>query len=132
MNVFGDRGIGQVGAWMSGIAGRRNAVANNIANIDTPGYQRHEVDFESELRRVYGDGQNQIAATDPRHYSGGRTTSGYGLQRAQALDSSRRDDNDVDIDQEMVTLAETQMQYQAAANALNRKLETIKNILRSA
>jgi flagellar basal-body rod protein FlgB len=131
MNVFGDRGIGQVGAWMSGIAGRRNSVATNIANIDTPGYQRQDVDFESELRRVYGNGANGMAASDPRHYASGRTSSGNGLQRTQALDSARRDDNNVDIDQEMVTLAETQMHYQAAANALNRKLETIRNILRS-
>jgi flagellar basal-body rod protein FlgB len=131
MNVFGDRGIGQVGAWMSGIAGRRNAVAGNIANIDTPGYQRQDVDFESELRRVYGNGASDMAATDARHYAAGRTSSGHGLQRTQALDSARRDENNVDIDQEMVTLAETQMHYQAAANALNRKLETIRNILRS-
>jgi flagellar basal-body rod protein FlgB len=131
MNVFGDRGLGQVGLWMTGLGQRRNATADNIANIDTPGYQRKEVTFETALRRAYGTGENQMAATNAMHYSAGTTASGNGLQRTQALDSARNDGNDVDIDQEMITLAETQMQYQAAANALNRKLDTIRNILRS-
>ena len=34
-------------------AWRRNDVlANNIANMDTPGYKRQEVDFESQLKRA--------------------------------------------------------------------------------
>jgi flagellar basal-body rod protein FlgB len=131
MNVFGDRGLGQIGFWMHGISQRRNATADNIANIDTPGYRRKESNFETHLRRAYGTGQSQMAATNPAHYTSGTTASGSGLQRTQALESSRTDGNNVDIDQEMITLAETQMQYQAAANALNRKLDTLRNILRS-
>ncbi|MCA9821863.1 MAG: flagellar basal body rod protein FlgB [Dehalococcoidia bacterium] len=131
MNVFGDRGLGQINAWMTGLGQRRNATADNIANVDTPGYRRKEVTFETALRRAYGTGQNQMAATNPGHYTAGSTASGNGLQRTQALESSRTDGNDVDIDQEMVTLAETQLQYQAAATALNRKLDTLRNILRS-
>ncbi len=131
MNVFGDRGLGQISMWMTGLSERRNATADNIANIDTPGYVRQEVDFESELRRAFGSSQNQMTATNPMHYTSGSSSSGMGLQQTQALESSRADGNDVDIDQEMVSLAETQLQYQAAATALNRKLDTLRNILRS-
>jgi flagellar basal body rod protein FlgB len=40
------------------------------------------------------------------------------------------DGNDVSIDQEMVTLAETQLRFQAASSALSKKLQTIRDVLR--
>ena len=33
---------------------RENAITNNIANIDTPGYKRQDVDFESVLEKELG------------------------------------------------------------------------------
>ena len=33
-------------SWM-----RENVITNNIANIDTPGYKRQDVDFESYCRK---------------------------------------------------------------------------------
>jgi flagellar basal-body rod protein FlgB len=132
MNVFGDRGIGTISAWFQGLSNRQQAISDNIANIDTPGYQRKEVPFETELRRALGQGSSQLAATDPRHFVAGTSRgSTNGTQAAQMLTSARRDTNNVDIDQEMVSLAETQMRYQAAATSLNKKLDTLRNILRS-
>jgi flagellar basal-body rod protein FlgB len=39
------------------------------------------------------------------------------------------DGNSVDIDQEMVTLTETQMRYQAAAQVLSKKLGIIRTVI---
>ena len=36
-------------SWM-----RENVITNNIANIDTPGYKRQDVDFESVLQKALG------------------------------------------------------------------------------
>ena len=33
---------------------RESAISNNIANADTPGYKRQDVDFESALKRELG------------------------------------------------------------------------------
>ena len=33
------------------------AIANNIANINTPGYRRHEVDFSDVLKDAINDGK---------------------------------------------------------------------------
>ena len=52
------------------------------------------------------------------------------MQAAQLLTSSRLDANTVDVDQEMIALAETQMRYQAATSALNSKLNIIRNVIR--
>ena len=37
---------------------RQTALAQNVANANTPGYQRKDVDFESSLRAAMADGQN--------------------------------------------------------------------------
>jgi len=132
VNPIGDRGIGTITAWLQGLSQRQEAISDNIANIDTPGYRRKEVPFEAELRRSLGASSGtRLAVTDPGHMSSGGTLSGSnGVQATQALESSRLDGNNVDIDQEMISLAETQMRYQAAASALNTKLDILRNVIR--
>ncbi|PFG75393.1 flagellar basal body rod protein FlgB [Tepidiforma thermophila] len=130
MNPIADRGIAQVTAWLSGLGRRQGAIANNIANIDTPGYVRQEVNFETELQRAFGRQSARLATTDPRHIAApSLRRDQLGLDPQQLLTSSRRDGNTVDVDQEMVLLAETQMRYQAAAQVLSRKLNNIRTAI---
>jgi len=130
-NILGDSGISTITGWLRGLSQRQQAVSNNIANIDTPGYQRQEVPFEAQLRQAIGQGSNRLATTDPRHIvAGGSARTQLGTQAAQLLTSSRLDSNNVDIDQEMVTLSETQMRYQAAASALSTKISILRNVIR--
>ncbi len=93
------------GAWM-----RNQAIAHNIANVDTPGYKRQDVSFEAELKhalkaskyvsldeKVDHLNQNGLSRINPRTYS---DYSGY---------SYRLDRNSVDIDTENVELASNQL-----------------------
>ena len=129
---FGDSGLRTIQGWLDGLAGRREAIADTIANIDTPGYQRRTVDFETELRRSIGTNRGPMSTTQPGHISQVRgVRGGLGLDGVSELVSSRRDGNSVQIDQEMILLAETQMRYQAASAALNRKFALIREALRS-
>lgn len=131
LNLLGDSTIGTVRGWLGGLSRRQQAISNNIANVDTPGYRAQDVSFESELRRSLGSTAGRLATTSARHIANAPRHSGQlGTQAAQALTSQRRDGNDVYIDQEMVKLAETQMRYQAAASALNSKLASIRNVIR--
>jgi len=131
INPLGDSTIGTVRGWLQGLSRRQEAISNNIANIDTPGYRAQEVPFEAELKRAIGAGQTGLRTTDPRHIAAGGTRNDQlGVQAAQLLTSSRLDENTVDIDQEMIGLAETQMRYQAATSALNTKLNIIRNVIR--
>lgn len=132
MNVFNDRGLGNIGHWLDGLARRREAVAGNIANIDTPGYRRREVNFEVELRRAMGGDARPLRTTHADHLAASRSPAGgAGVQRVQELVSPRRDGNTVSIDEEMVTLSETQLRYQAATAALGRKLSALREAIRS-
>lgn len=129
---FGDSTLGTAHAWLQGLSRRSQAISDNIANIDTPGYVAKEVPFETELRRQLGRFGSPMAATDPRHFSaGGRSANQLGVQQAaQLLSSSRRDGNSVDIDAEMIELAETQMRYQAAGSALSNRIDILRTVIR--
>ena len=133
MDPIGDRGVSNLSSWLSGLALRREAIAQNIANIDTPGYRRKTVNFESELRRSTQTRTGSLNTTNPAHISTPSLSSRglLGAQGSQELSSSRRDGNNVDIDQEMILLAETQLQYQAATSALSKKLQILRDVLRS-
>ncbi len=130
MNPIGDRGLQTLTGWLDGLSRRQQATSNNIANIDTPGYARQSVNFETELRRHFNQGTTPLAATDARHITAGGTLRGQmGMDAQQMLSSSRMDGNTVDIDQEMVTLTETQMRFQAASQALSKKLAIIRTVI---
>lgn len=53
---------------LDAVALRQEAIASNIANLETPGYQRVDVSpaFESDLQRAIASGDsNQIASLQP-------------------------------------------------------------------
>lgn len=128
---LGDSTISTARSWLTGLSRRQAAISDNIANIDTPGYVAKEVPFEAQLQRAIGQGNSRMAVTNSRHIAAsGSSRNQLGLQAAQELTSSRRDGNSVDIDQQMVSLAETQMRYQAAASALNTKIATLRTVIR--
>jgi flagellar basal-body rod protein FlgB len=130
MNVFGDKSLDTITGWLHGLSARQQAIGNNIANIDTPGYQRQEVPFETELQRQIGTTQQDLLTNDPRQISAGsQLRNSLGVDPAQMLTSSRLDSNNVDIDQEMVSLSDTQMRYQAASQALTTKLDILKKVI---
>jgi len=91
---------------------RGRAIAQNIANAQTPGYRRVEVNFEEQVReamRKHVDG----TTTDEKHMELGRKAA---IKRVEAY-SFRPDDptnpgevNNVDIDIENAKVAENQIE----------------------
>lgn len=117
-------------AWL-----RNDAIANNIANADTPGYKRQDVAFESELKKAlhsakYGgtrdlkDTPDKAVANidykklDARPYT---DNSGY---------SYRLDGNNVDPDAEGVYLAENQLRYQGIMQSINDEFTNLKMVMK--
>ncbi len=86
-------------------AARQKAIANNIANVETPGYKRCYVSFESELKRILAmkDGHSKRKAID--ELAPVRMTDIYS--------PARPDGNNVNIDAEIADLAKTTLKYKA-------------------
>ena len=89
---------------------RHRVIAQNVANVNTPGYRRREVAFEAELAREVGAGGGPPAAP--------KVVVADGPERV--------DGNTVDIDQEMNALGKNALLYQAAAQILTSRVATYR------
>ena len=76
---------------LRGTALRGKAVANNIANAQTPGYRRQEAEFGPLLEKALQDGKAAVADVEPLLFT----------PRGTAVDATG---NDVDIDTEFGNL----------------------------
>ena len=86
---------------------RNSVISNNIANVDTPGYKRKDIEFEQYLQGAVSGGSSlddDIAEVDLDSLTG-TTYTDY------ATASYRIDGNNVDIDTENVELAKNQIKY---------------------
>jgi len=95
---------------------RNRVIAQNLANVTTPGYRRKEVSFEQELKKVF---EKKIP---------GETTQPGQIDIARGADVSKVEPkvvepidptlpggiNNVDVDMEMSKLAENQILYDFA------------------
>jgi flagellar basal-body rod protein FlgB len=109
---------------LNGQAARQRATADNLANVDTPGYRPRQVMFEDQLRH----------ALDSEEANPGDPDAAAEVARVQPQTISapgpalRRDGNAVDLEGEMVGLAESQLHYSALVKLLSHKLSMIKSV----
>jgi flagellar basal-body rod protein FlgB len=108
---------------------RHNLTSSNIANSETPGYQAKKMDFENSLSRALElDGTSQMSASHRDHFPVGRES--IEDIRADVYDNPdinmANDKNTVEIEKEMATLAENQIQYRAATELIKKKLGALK------
>ncbi|ATQ74317.1 flagellar basal body rod protein FlgB [Massilia violaceinigra] len=95
---------------------RQQAIAHNIANVNTPGHQRVSVSFESRMAALRSP-DGQVASPSLADLSNFRPAFEY-AQIGSA-------DNAVALDQEMAQLSETTLHHQALLKALNKHFSLI-------
>lgn len=101
-------------------------IANNIANVDTPGYNPVRLDFQTTLRdALEGRGRVSLRKTQARHLDALRE-----FPRFQHLAlSSKNDYNKVDIEQEMADLSENTGNYTIYGSLLVKQFKAAKDML---
>ncbi len=102
---------------------RSRTIANNIANVNTPGYQRLEVTFEDELRKALDYSKLKGKRTSEKHLKLGRPDfSSLAPTVRKPVDPTLPSGvNNVDIDTEMAKLAENQLLFNFSAKFLKGK-----------
>ncbi len=109
---------------------RENAITNNIANIDTPGYKRQDVDFESVLEKELGSSRYTSLDKQIRELN----TDLSGLNVSTYTDSAnysyRLDRNNVDENTEAAELASETLRYQFLTNAISGGFTRIQTVLK--
>ena len=136
---------------MDGLMERQHAISSNIANVTTPGYQRKEVAFESQLAEIieredlkdYIKGQNSIKYVPPNVdvFTGEIHTYRTPTMQEKAYlmtnscedfkpqyvtdvySGTNSDGNNVELEREMMDLSKTGTKYLVLSN-LSRKYFT--------
>ena len=106
---------------------RNDAISNNISNVDTPGYKRQDVAFESVLKKELGrsryETMDEKVADLKAERLQGRTYTDYSGY------SYRIDGNNVDIDNEEAMLAENQLKYQGLITCINQEFTNLQIVM---
>ena len=104
---------------------RNEVIANTIANVDTPGFKRKDVVFESYLQQsLSGKGSFDEKVRDI-NLSGIKPS----VYTDYAQLSYRYDDNNVDISTEAANLAENQIRYYTLLESMSQEFSRIKTAL---
>ena len=108
---------------------RHDVIANNIANVDTPGYKASHVEFEAYMQDALESGEFQGKMTRVGHIAIGAQNNALNVQPAVISDTSttmRMDGNNVDIDREMSELARNQIYYDTLVRKISGELNRLK------
>ena len=102
-------------------ATKHKVIANNIANVNTPGYKRMEVSFEDQLSRAIQDVPVAKLTTLQPKIVVSKDKEGSG--------NIRNDGNNVNIDSEVTSLLKNTGIYNVYTQLLGKKMEMVKSAI---
>ena len=143
---------------MDGLIDRQHAIASNIANVNTPNFQRKEVAFESQLAEIqekedlkdYIKGQNSIEYKPPMmdvftgeiHKYRVPTLQEKAYLQSNVYDQFRpqlvtdiysgtdNHGNNVELEREMMDLSKTGTKYMVLSNLERRNFTGLSEVIR--
>lgn len=119
---------------MNWLTERQKVLAQNIANADTPGYipkDLKKISFKAHLDQTNATGGLRMQTTARGHMSVASGAGGdYGIKVQDAKFSmSSQDGNAVNLEDELIKMSETQMEYGLAVNLYRKHVSMIKTAL---
>ncbi len=119
---------------------RKEVIANNIANVDVPGFKRSEVSFEVKLKRAIElqqkiESEPSLRTVHPEHISKRSVPNIKDIQPTVHIDylsTMRNNGNNVDIEDEVMKLTRTQLHYSLLADRISGKFSEWNQIIRMA
>lgn len=102
-------------AALDGVSQRQQVTADNIANIDTPGFRATSVDFETQLKAAISDGT--FAEGNPVE---------IGMTATPTDTPVGANGNNVDLRKETMAAVQSQFQYQILTRAVSDRYSLIK------
>jgi flagellar basal-body rod protein FlgB len=115
--VFDDVSSASLRVAVAGLSARQSAIADNIANIETPGYQARKVKFEEALTSAVKNGRAPSSVTPNVQTS---------------LEPTRLNGSNVNLDEETLSHIDTTMRYQLTLRAMDSKYGMIRDAIKGA
>jgi flagellar basal-body rod protein FlgB len=99
---------------LDGLALRQRTIANNIANVNTPGYHARRVSFEDALAQSVAAGDGHVQATT-----------------AESLEPTQLNGNNVNLDTETLSNVDTVLRFQFASQAAGNEFTAVRAAMRT-
>jgi flagellar basal-body rod protein FlgB len=115
--VFDDITSSSLRVAAAGLHARQGVIANNIANIETPGYRARKVAFEEALHGAVARGESP---------------AGVKPTTLTSLEPTRLNGSNVNLDQETLQHLDTTMRYQLTLRALDSKYSMLREAIKGA
>ena len=116
--MFDDVSSAALRVALSGLAQRQRVIANNISNIETPGFKAGRVQFEAALQSAISSGRpaSQIGDIAP--------------SQEESLEPTRLNGNNVNLDTETLSNVDTNLRYQLILRALDGKYSGLRTVIK--
>ena len=113
---------------------REQLLVNNIANVDTPGFKRSDIDFNAALRQAMSDSSALQPAISGRRTRERHIVIPQGGNYAmpsmrEAWFVARNDENNVSIEVENASRDQNQLLYSAAAQLYGGRMKWLSAVL---
>ena len=130
--IFGKTNIPLLSKALTTYSMRQKSIADNIANVDTPGFRRSEVAFEEDLKKALEKRGVKGHITKEKHIPIGRreiekVKPKYVIPKDESLASGM---NNVNIDKEMAELAKNQIRYNGASILIGNLFSRLRSAIR--
>ena len=99
---------------LNGLSLRQQAIADNIANVNTPGYHAKRVQFENALSASVAAGNGNVQATT-----------------SISEEPTQLNGNNVNLDTETLSNVDTVLRYQFACQALNNEFTAVRTAMKT-
>ncbi len=132
--LFGNPSIDFLARAMDARALQLKLTANNIANVNTPGFKATLLTYKEQMQRVLRDAQDQLPLkhTLAPHIRKGMPYTIDDVKLNMISDpttSMRSDGNNVDIDQQMASMAQNSMEINAVTRMLSDKMRGLRMVI---
>ena len=115
-NLFGPE-ADQFNRALNATSQRQSLLMNNLANVNTPGYKRQDSDFHIMLEDSMDDFDRTVASKISGSSSSNRT-------------SLRQDGNNVDMEYEVMSIANTETHYNTLTELTSRYFSGLNSVIR--
>jgi len=107
---------------VSGAAQRNTALASNLANANTPGYQRVDVDFHSALASALSSGDAVQARSS-------LDAMAFQPQPDLSVGATRADGSTMDVEAESAKLSANALEQQAAVQVAKARIAILQSAI---
>lgn len=126
--------VGTLQRGMEAASLRQEVISHNIANVNTPHFKKSDVIFEELLAKeldAANSNEMPLIRTHDRHMPVGTGDPVVAKVELQDTTTMRVDDNNVDIDVEMASLAKNNLYYNMLARQIGGYFQGLKSVMSS-